>query len=130
MAILILDAVAEYLESQGLGTRGQDLFVFHMPEGVNAGILVIADNDMATEVDEYIPKLKKSRFRVIVRHADYQSAVTLAYQVRNALDLHRATVGGISVLRLRSAYDPIAYPVPESDVIEVSVNLWSAYIEP
>lgn len=125
-----LEAVADILHGEGVAIKGQDLYIFHMPEGKQNGVLLIDDPDTPTECDEYIPKLKKSNFRAVVRGPSYEEAMTLAYLVRNALDLHNQTVNGLKFLRLKPTYDPIAYPIGESDVVEVSVNLWAAYIEP
>lgn len=126
-----LRAVAEILETEGIAEAGKNLYIYRMPEGVQHGIVALDDTDSPTEIDEYIPKLKRSDFRVIVRDTDYDDAMATAMQVRNALDKHNHTAtNGLKFLRLKPTYDPIAYPVPESDVIEVSVNLWTAYIEP
>ncbi len=125
-----LEAVAEILHDAGIAIKGQDLYIYRMPENVQAGVLLIDDPDTPTEIDEYIPKLRKSNFRAVVRGADYETAMALAYLVRNALDVAQVTIDGLIFLRLKPTYDPIAYPIPESDVVEVSINLWAAYIEP
>ena len=125
-----LEAVAEILHTEGIASKGQDLYIYRMPEGVQAGVLLIDDPDTPTEIDEYIPKLRKSNFRAVVRGVDYETAMALAYLVRNALDVAQVTINGILFLRLKPTYDPIAYPIPDSDVVEVSINLWAAYIEP
>ena len=125
-----LEAVAEILHAQGIAIKGQNLYIHNMPEGVQDGLLLLDDPDMPTEIDEYIPKLRKSNFRVIVRKKAYEEAMALAGQVSAALNLYNQTVNGLKFLRLRPTYDPIAFPNAESDVIEVSVNLWAAYIEP
>lgn len=125
-----LEAVAQILHDEGIATKAQDLYIYRMPENVQNGVLLIDDPDTPTEIDEYIPKLRKSNFRAVVRGPDYETAMALAYLVRNALDVAQVTVEGILFLRLKPTYDPIAYPIPESDVVEVSINLWAAYIEP
>lgn len=126
-----LFAVAEMLELAGIAKLGEDLYIYNMPENLQAGVLLIDDTDSPTEVDEYIPKLKKSDFRAIVRGNDYEEAMNLALEVRAVLDKYDYTAtNGLMFLRIKPTYDPIAYPVSESDVIEVSVNLWTAYIEP
>ncbi len=126
-----LEAVGEILANEGIAIPGSTLYIYNMPETMQSGVLLIDDPDTPTEIDEYIPKLRKSDFRAIVRGGDYQTAMALANQVRIALDKynHMAT-NGLKFLRLKPTYDPIAYPVAESDVVEVSVNLWTAYIEP
>lgn len=126
-----LEAVGEILHDEGIAIAGSTLYIYNMPENMQNGVLLIDDPDTPTECDEYIPKLKKSDFRAIVRAGDYETGMALAYQVRNALDKYNYTAAnGLKLLRLKPTYDPIAYPVSESDVVEVSVNLWTAYIEP
>lgn len=126
-----LEAAAEILIDGGIAISGVTLYIHAMPEGHQAGVLLLDDPDMPTEIDEYIPKLRKSSFRAIVRGPSYQEAMALAYQVRDALNLYNHTAtNGLKFLRLRPTYDPIAFPASEADVVEVSVNLWAAYIEP
>ena len=125
-----LEAVAQILHDAGIAIKGQNLYIHNMPEGRQDGVLLLDDPDMPTEIDEYIPKLRKSHFRVIVRGASYQEAMALANQVSATLNVYNQTVNGLKFLRLRPTYDPIAFPVADSDVVEVSVNLWTAYIEP
>lgn len=128
---LKLEAVAEILENQGVAIFGDDLYIYAMPEQMQSGILLLDDTDTPTEVDEYIPKLRKSNFRAIVRGDGYKSAMEKAYLVRDALNVYeRQASNGLKFLRLKPTYDPIAYPTSMGDVVEVSVNLWTAYIEP
>ena len=126
-----LKAVAEILANAGIATPGVDLYIYAMPEPQQEGIILVDDTDSPTEIDEYIPKLKKSDFRAIIRGKDYDTAMELALTVQQALNKYNYEASnGLKFLRLKPTYDPIAYPVSESDVIEVSVNLWTAYIEP
>lgn len=128
---LKLNAVKEIVENQGIAIFGDDLYIYHMPETTQEGVLLLDDTDTPTEIDEYIPKLKKSNFRAIVRGKGYEDAMARATALRNTLDLYEHTASnGIKFLRLKPTYDPIAYPISGGDVVEVSVNLWAAYIEP
>ena len=125
-----LEAVAQILHDGGIAIKGQNLYIHNMPESRQSGVLLIDDPDMPTDIDEYIPKLRKSHFRAVVRAPTYQEAMALAGQVSAALNVYNQTVNGLKFLRLRPTYEPIAFPNTEADVIEVSVNLWAAYIEP
>lgn len=125
---MIKQVAVDALQSAGLGTQGVDLFLFNAPEKAKKCILVIESLDGVPR-DEDLPGYKKADFQVIVRNPDYQSAMTIAKQVVNALDLHRTNVSGLSIKRMRAKYDPIAFPIPDSDVIEVSINMWAAYVE-
>lgn len=123
----LLEVLASVLQSAGIGTVGQDIFWFHMPEN-HVGVLLLPPLE-GIERDENVPGYKKAYFRAVIRNTDYQSALTVANQVASALDFHRVTVSGVKFKRVRPTTDPIPFPVPESDVIEVSVNLWAAYAD-
>lgn len=126
-----LDAVAEMIEDASIAFRGSTLYIYNMPENMQNGVVLLDDPDMPTEVDEYIPKLKKSQFRAVVRGPDFAQAMATARLVSEALNKYNYTAtNGLKFLRIKPAYDPIPYPVAESDVIEVSINLWTVYIEP
>lgn len=125
-----LEAIVDHMQTLGFGTPGTDIFIHQMPPQVRKGILVLDDNDQSTEIDEYIPKLRRSHFRMIVRAAGYAEGYQLAKSLRDAIDFHRVTLGDYIFLRLRPTYDPVAYPTPDSDTIEVSVNFWACYVEP
>ncbi len=125
-----LEVIVDRLEQLGFGTPGTDLFIHQMPDSVRRGILVLDDNDQSTEIDEYIPKLRRSYFRMIVRSPSYQEGYQLAKRLRDEIDFHQVTLGDYVFLRLRPTYDPVAYPTPDSDTIEVSVNFWACFIEP
>ncbi len=125
----ILEIAAGRLEAANLGAPGRDLFIFYAPDNVKRCILLVESLD-GIQRDEDLPGYKKVFFNAIVRHSDYNSAVTIAKQVVSALDLHRLSVDGVWVKRMRATHDPIPFPVPDSDVIEVSVNLWAAFVEP
>jgi hypothetical protein len=125
----ITNIVANLLAQANMGTLGSDIFVFNAPDKVRNCLLVLDSLD-GIERNEDLPGYKKANFSVIVRNVDYQSAVTIANQVVSVLDLSRLSVDGVLVQRMRATHDPIPFPVPDSDVIEVSVNLWAAFVEP
>lgn len=123
-----IDTIAQILQDRGLGTVGQDIFYFSAPETVQR-CLIVLDNADETLRDESLPGYKKSRFRVVARDPDYLEAMTAANAVVAALDIHRETHGPLTFKRMKAEYDPIAFPVPDSDVIEVAINMWAAYTE-
>lgn len=126
---MIIDVAAEVLAEAKIGVPGSSLFVYHAPENVKKCVLV-TNLLNGTERDENLPGYKKTQFEVIVRHTEYQSALSIAKKVVAALDFHRKTVNGIYVQRMRPTHDPIPYPIADSDVLEVAVNLWAVYVEP
>jgi hypothetical protein len=124
-----IKSLADRLEEQGMGQVGRDIFYFSAPEGIGECLLVL-DNLEPTTRDEELPGFKESRFRVIVRRLDYDVAISTAKNVIVAMEMRRGAIGDMSVKRLRAEFDPIAYPLPMSDMIEVSVNFCAYYVEP
>lgn len=125
-----LSAITNQLQDLGFGEAGVDLFYFAIPEGVGEAILV-TDNLEPSERNEYLPKYKKSRFRIIVRRKDYDDAIAVAKGLVDELDYYEGTtIGSMKLKRLRAEYDPVSYPLPESDMLEVSVNFCAYYTEP
>lgn len=122
---MIKEFVAQRLQAAGLG---ENLFIHHAPENLKSSIVILDSLD-GVRRDEDLPNWKKADFQVIVRRTDYQSAMTIAKQVLSALDLHRQSSDGLYVVRMRASYDPIAFPIPDSDVVEVSINMWTAFVE-
>lgn len=126
---MIKDIAASLLAKGGLGVPGRSLFIYHVPDEINKCLLIIDDLEGIVRNEE-LPGYKKAHFKIIVRDTEYQSGVTIARQVISALDLHRLTVNGIYLQRMRATHDPIAFPIPDSDVIEISVNMQAVFVEP
>lgn len=124
----ITDIALKVLSDANLGVPGEDLFAYRAPERVRSCILVIDSLDPVA-LDENLPGYKKGRFQVIVRNPDYKSGLTIAKRAASALNLSRLYVNGVEVKRMRAEYDPVAFPMPDSDVIETCVNMWIAFTE-
>ena len=126
---MIAEIACQLIADAGFGTPGTDLFAFRAPEERDTCILVLEDLT-GIAIDENLPGYIKGPFKIIVRNPDHQSAVTIASLVGAALNLHRQTVNGFYVVRMRQTATPITYPTPSSDVIEVSVDMWAVVVTP
>src|SRR5690606_41365013 len=109
--MIVTDAVVDLLQAAGLGQPGSTIFKFHAPERVKKCLLVL-DPLEGFQLDEDLPGYLKGSFQVVVRDTDYQSAMTVAKQVSDALNLHRLNVNGIEIKRMRATHAPIAYRIP------------------
>jgi len=107
---------------------GESVFVYHMPSGVNRGILLLHNLGGAT-LDPNLPNYKKAGFQGIVRSTDYQSGYDLAKQVLDALTVSRENFGGLYIHYINPLHDPVAFPVSKGDYVEFSVNFETAYTE-
>lgn len=120
-------AIAMKLEAANLGVIGQDIFYFHAPDGIPEALVVIDNLDGAGR-DAYLPGWRKASFRVVVRALDYEQGLARAALVITALESHSSITNGLTFRRIFASQDPIPFPVPESDIIEVSCNFWTAYL--
>ena len=124
-----LKPIAEYLESQGLGTGGRDLFVNYMPEDVQQGILLM-NKLSGTPIDWELPGYRRSGFQLIVRHTDDEAGLLMAEQLSDALTLTNTTLTGMLVKVIRPKHEPVVYPVSKGDYLEISVNFEAIYVKP
>lgn len=126
---MISDVAAQLLQDNQLGVPGTSLFINFVPDEVQQCVLVLDSLEPAIR-DENLPGYMKKDFQVIVRDTSYNSALTIAKKAIDALNLHRVTVNGIYVIRMRASHDPIVFPVPDSDIVEVSVNMRAIFVQP
>lgn len=82
MSYLIED-IANYLQTQGRGTVGTNIFISYMPPDVD-GMAVIDTGGM--QPDKYIPT-KDPTFQIFIRKSSYDEGKALLEAVRG--DLHR-----------------------------------------
>lgn len=78
----LLDDVADYLQQQGIGTRGTDLFVGRMPDEPDAAVVLI---DTGGGEPSLIDNIDTPSWQVRVRAAAYPDAVAKAYAINDLL---------------------------------------------
>lgn len=121
-----LKSVAQYLEEQGLGKFGTDIFVTEMPRECQRGILLM-DTYSGTGIDPYLPGWRDTGFRLVVRHSDYESGDQLGERASAALNIRRDITMGVNPKRLimrqcLPVNDPRPYRRSEASVWEFEVD--------
>ncbi len=119
-----LDPFADELET----VVSVPVFVWHMPEGINVGVLLL-HNLGGARLSPDLPCFKRGKFQAIVRHTNYQEGYALAKQVLTGLTLGRKELGSLTVKHSTPIHDPVTYPVSKGDLIEFSVNFETVYVE-
>jgi hypothetical protein len=79
----LIDDVAAYLESEGLGTVGDDIFKSYLPDTNNGTILAVMDTG-GPKPDPYLPT-KEPTFQVYVVANTYTAGKAMLDDVRDAL---------------------------------------------
>jgi len=101
----VLEAVGDYLQAEGVGTLGTDLFLAVMPESPDACVCVYETQGFAPQETMGAAAFAVDRpgLQVICRggRGDYPAARDAAVSVRNLLAaLLETTVSGVHILRV------------------------------
>lgn len=79
---IIIDDIADFLEDEGIGTVGTNIFVGQQPDSPANCITVIDTGGQRPDID--LPT-KRPTFQVLVRNTDYALGAAKLLEVRNAL---------------------------------------------
>lgn len=80
-----LNEIADYLDSEGVGTVGTDLFVGSLPPDPDDCVAVLGLTSNPIGVQRDVADLQFPRFQVITRNTDYEGASAALQAVRGAL---------------------------------------------
>lgn len=118
------------LESLGLGTRGNDLFLNVLPADATQGT-VLRDSLSGTPINYEMPGYFKATFAVVVRIplADYQSGLDRMKTLTNALTLQNLQVENQFFKFVRPRTQPVTYPLANGAVLEISTRFDANFLE-
>jgi hypothetical protein len=85
MTLDILDELAGYLQSEGVGTKGTNVFVNKIPAKVNNAVGLFGATGFNIGQPRDIKELQFPRFQVFVQNVDYNDAADKFQEVRTAL---------------------------------------------
>jgi hypothetical protein len=102
-----IDDVAEYLETNGVGTIAEDIFVDEMPPSPDDVVMVAHTGGL--EADRYLP-IANPTCQVTVRNTTYSGGITKIYQIFNLLhqkyDNTVLKIGGVDVMKIDAMQEP------------------------
>lgn len=99
----LIDDIATYLQTAGLGTVGTNIFLSYLPDTVDTGLAVIDTGGVMP--DSYLPT-KSPTIQVFIRGANYEAGKT-------KLDLVRSTLHQLANTQVGSTY--IYYCLAQSE---------------
>lgn len=106
-----------------------DIYVFHLPDTVSEGILLL-HNLSGARLDPNLPDYKKAKFQIIVRNPNFESGYALAKQAMDAFKVVKRYSDGVMLINfIEPLHDPVSYPSSKGNFIEFSVNFETAYVE-
>jgi|SaaInlStandDraft_7_1057024.scaffolds.fasta_scaffold36118_4 hypothetical protein len=118
---------ANYIQSNGIGTVGRDIFLYNMPDSINVGILFTSSLS-GTKIDHELPNYRKRNFQIIVRSDNYVDGLAISESIMGVLDFANTDVDNYFVKFVRPRTEPVVYPVSEGDYIEFSLNFETVFI--
>lgn len=120
-----LQAILQYIQDQGHGTIGTDLFREHMPDYQQA---VLITSQVPIQIDPYTC-LCRGSIQVIARSIDEDLASNKAKQISSALRVSGVDIGDMHIYHMFPRNEPLVYPRSEGDLIEASVNVDISYYQ-
>ena len=124
---MILESIADYLEEKRYGREGEGLFIWHMPDDIKEGILLI-DSIVGTRINHELTGYRKGKFQVIIRTQDYTEGYELISRISDSLTILDADMKTVIVKYIRPRTDPIVFPISKGDNLEMTVVFDTAYI--
>jgi hypothetical protein len=104
----LLLEIQDYLNNQGVGTTGTDLFISELPATPDDAIGIFED---AGEVpDKYIKEIRRPQVQIMVRNESYPSGKAI---IENIFDLFHDQndsfnfkTGGLDIMRIDAVTEP------------------------
>jgi len=121
------EPLADYLDGQGIVTKGQTLFIHYMPQTIKIGALMLGKLT-GTPIDPELPGYYKTGFRIIVRHQDIVDGLAMANQIKDALNMRNVELPGMSIRYIVPKHEPVLFPISEGDHLEISINFDAVYV--
>ena len=124
-----LESIAGLLVTAGLGTLGTNLFIYSMPDTVDAGIL-LRQGLRGTDIDHELPGKRRGEFQLIVRANDYVAGHALIRLAMAALTLPERTELADRVVNFqRPRHEPLVYQRSLGNGIEMAVYFDTDFVE-
>jgi hypothetical protein len=115
----LLEAITGYIQAQGLGTQGVDLFYGYMPAEIDSGSVVLAR--VMIDIDPYTG-INKGTFQVVSRAMKSAQAYDRAAAIKKVLRLEGAELGGVKFKFILPKHEPLVFPRTDGGQYEASVN--------
>ena len=125
-----LEAVAERLEQDGVGEQGKTIFINHMPDTCQDGILLRLPFG-GTPIDYELPNYRTTEFWVVSRAKDYLAARDRIEQAVASLNNpHGAgtSLTGMKVNYIRATTEPVHFPKTAGNYLEFLVIFEANYV--
>lgn len=123
-----IEKIALYIQNNGYGTVGVNIFNYSMPAEVQEGIMLKVPLQ-GVPIDPYLPEYYKTPFQIIVRSKDEIIGKNLADNILTLFhNMERVDFDGFRINQMIADSLPIRYPRSDSNCIEWSLNFNVNYV--
>ena len=119
-------ALVGFLQDEGFGEAGEDIFAFFMPADKEG--LLLLPSQMPIREDRYAPDKRTGDFRLIARAEDWDTPARLLTEVSAALRGEGLTIGNMRFFYIQPSGEPLIYPKSDGDLVEASVSYNVSYV--
>ena len=110
-----------YMQDQGLGTIGVDLFRDNMPTSSRVPRGILITNQTRTKIHPDVRGYVHGLFEITVREESFDAARQSADSVIDVMSSYGVTIGNMRFLFIRAYNTPLVYPVSDGSLVEASV---------
>lgn len=125
----MLEDLSAYLESQGLGVVGQDIFRHRFPDAPDRAMVLTpyAGSPGPRVHDALLPAFRVERVQIMCRGSTRNAAMGLANGAYAILWLDNALLGGTQVVKSEPLQPPFDMPEDTRNraVVVFNVEVWS-----
>lgn len=115
-----LQKIVKFLDDEGYGIMGEDLFRDNMPDGVNNGLAVFTMSPVL--IHPYLG-IGQGSFQIVGRGEDQDELHDRMKSVAGAFGGGKGLeLGDIKFHYIRAEHEPLMFPRSESDLVEASVS--------
>ena len=120
-----LQPIVKFLDDEGFGVMGEDLFRDFMPHEIDKGLMIFIMSPVP--IDPYLGTSKGS-FQIVGRGNDQDELQERMEGVQNAFGEGRGLVlGSMEFDFIIPQHEPLVFPRTEGDLIEASVSFAFSY---
>lgn len=120
-----LEAIGEFLQDEGVGSVGRNIFIYKMPDKIDSAIL-LRDRLQGDRID-HETGLLKGGLQLVARAVNQPKARQAAREASKALNLRNVTLGDMTIKMLLPRGEPVVFPASDGQLIEALVVFDAIY---
>lgn len=128
----VVSEIAEYLEDQGIGTVGENIFYSVLPDDIDQDFELAVIDRPGQAPSPYIKDIHRPQFQILLRAKDYDTGKSVVDQIREALHMtvnQYLIPGGIYFRKILAIQEVGHLGLNDAGRDEFSINFMCEVIE-